>query len=127
MPTTAGCTAFAFAPAQHAVVVQKLLTTMTASSYHLYALPNTTPPKPGLKRVTADGVEIAVEVWEMPISQVGSFLALIPAPLTPPAPSGLLGMCSGAGRWQHCQTVPTCLQPMNWLRFTIHQLCSPHK
>ena len=53
----------------------------TAEHYRLYALPNTTPPKPGLKRVAAHGAAIAVEVWDMPVSQVGSFLALIPAPL----------------------------------------------
>ena len=56
-------------------------TTTTAAHYRLYALPNTTPPKPGLKRVTTDGATIALEVWDMPMSQVGSFLALIPAPL----------------------------------------------
>ena len=53
----------------------------TAEHYRLYALPNTTPPKPGLKRVAAHGAAIAVEVWDMPVSQLGSFLALIPAPL----------------------------------------------
>ena len=53
----------------------------TAAHYRLYALPNTTPPKPGLRRVAAHGAAIAVEVWDMPVSQLGSFLALIPAPL----------------------------------------------
>jgi allophanate hydrolase len=51
-----------------------LQTTTTATSYRLYALPNTTPPKPGLKRVTTNGAAIAVEVWDMPAAQVGSFL-----------------------------------------------------
>ena len=55
--------------------------TTTSNNYRLYALPNTTPPKPGLRRVTADGAAIAVEVWNVPLTQVGSFLALIPAPL----------------------------------------------
>ena len=55
--------------------------TTTSNNYRLYALPNTTPPKPGLKRVTVDGAAIALEVWDVPLSQVGSFLALIPAPL----------------------------------------------
>lgn len=55
--------------------------TTTAAHYRLYALPNTTPPKPGLKRVMTEGEAIVVEVWDVPISQVGSFLALIPAPL----------------------------------------------
>lgn len=60
---------------------QLVQTTTTAVHYRLYALPNTTPPKPGLKRVATDGAGIALEVWDMPISKVGSFLALIPAPL----------------------------------------------
>jgi allophanate hydrolase len=55
--------------------------TSTAPQYRLYALPNTTPPKPGLQRVGHGGAAIAVEVWDVPLDQVGSFLALIPAPL----------------------------------------------
>ena len=60
---------------------QLLQATTTAPRYRLYALPNTKPPKPGLKRVTSGGASIAVEIWNMPIAQVGSFLALIPEPL----------------------------------------------
>ena len=56
-------------------------TTHTSTHYRLYALPGTVPPKPGLKRVEAQGAAIAVEVWEMPLAHVGSFLALIPSPL----------------------------------------------
>ena len=56
-------------------------TTTTADHYRLYALPNTTPPKPGLRRVASGGAAIAIEVWDVPVAQVGSFLALIPAPL----------------------------------------------
>ncbi|MCM2342046.1 allophanate hydrolase [Rhodoferax sp.] len=55
--------------------------THTAAHYRLYALPGTTPPKPGLKRVAGQGAAIAVEVWNMPLQQLGSFLALIPSPL----------------------------------------------
>lgn len=55
--------------------------THTAEHYRLFALPATTPPKPGLKRVDSQGAAIAVEVWEMPQEHVGSFLALIPPPL----------------------------------------------
>jgi allophanate hydrolase len=55
--------------------------TSTAASYRLYALPGTVPPKPGLRRVSTDGAAIALEVWDMPQDQVGSFLALIPQPL----------------------------------------------
>ncbi len=56
-------------------------TTTTAPAYRLYALPGTTPRKPGLQRVKQGGVAVAVEVWAMPQSQLGSFLALIPPPL----------------------------------------------
>jgi allophanate hydrolase len=55
--------------------------TRTAPNYRLFALPNTTPPKPGLLRVSSGGSSIAVEVWDVPITEVGSFLALIPPPL----------------------------------------------
>ena len=57
--------------------------TTTTPHYQLFALPNTTPPKPGLQRASAcdSGAAIAVEVWDVPIDAVGSFLALIPPPL----------------------------------------------
>ncbi|MFT3954272.1 MAG: allophanate hydrolase [Piscinibacter sp.] len=55
--------------------------TTTAPRYRLHALPGTVPPKPGLVRDEAQGHAIALEVWAMPQSAVGSFLALIPAPL----------------------------------------------
>ena len=55
--------------------------TTTSPHYRLYALPNTTPPKPGLLRVADGGAAIAIEVWDVPAAQVGSFLALIPPPL----------------------------------------------
>ena len=54
----------------------------TAPLYRLYALANTQPPKPGLLRVAPGaGAAIEVEVWEMPLSEYGAFVALIPAPL----------------------------------------------
>lgn len=59
-------------------------TTTTAARYRLYALPDTTPPKPGLQRVAdgdPGGTAIAVEVWDVPLAGVGTFLAGIPAPL----------------------------------------------
>ena len=57
-------------------------TTKTASGYRLYALPNTTPPKPGLVRApTFPGGGIEVEVWAMPTHEFGIFVAAIPAPL----------------------------------------------
>ena len=55
--------------------------TRTAPHYQLYALPGTTPPKPGLIRLKAGGASIEVEVWEMPVDAYGSFVAGIPAPL----------------------------------------------
>jgi len=68
--------------------------TTTSANYRLYALPNTTPPKPGLKRVAAGkGKQIIVEVWEMPASAFGSFVDLIPAPL------GIGNVELADGRW----------------------------
>lgn len=60
---------------------QRIASTYTSADYQLYALPNTTPPKPGLLRVASGGSAIAVEVWEMPLAAFGSFVALIPEPL----------------------------------------------
>lgn len=53
----------------------------SAKSYRLFALPNTTPPKPGLVKAASNGMAIDLEVYAMPRSEVGSFLELIPAPL----------------------------------------------
>jgi allophanate hydrolase len=71
--------------------------THTAARYQLFALPHTTPPKPGLQRAAADqaGASIAVEVWDMPTDAVGSFFALIPPPL------GLGSVELIDGRWVH--------------------------
>ena len=79
--------------------------THTARAYQLYALANTTPPKPGLVRVGADrratslagaaggdaagnkaggsagGTAIAMELWDLPLVRFGEFVAEIPAPL----------------------------------------------
>lgn len=55
--------------------------TQTAAEYRLFALPNTTPPKPGLVRVKDGGAPIEVEVWELPVAHYGSFVAGIPEPL----------------------------------------------
>ena len=53
----------------------------SAKTYRLFALPNTSPPKPGLVKSSSNGAAIDLEVYEMPIGEVGSFLGLIPAPL----------------------------------------------
>lgn len=59
-----------------------LRATETSPDYRLFALPGTVPPKPGMLRVPAGtGAPIALEVWDMPAAQYGSFVALIPAPL----------------------------------------------
>ena len=53
----------------------------SAPFYKLFALPGGPPHRPGMVRVGAGGAEIAMEVWEMPASAFGSFVAGIPAPL----------------------------------------------
>lgn len=63
-----------------------LAVTHTAPRYRLHALPGTVPPKPGLARVPDDappeeGHAIELEVYALPLSSIGSFLALIPPPL----------------------------------------------
>ena len=75
-----------------------LALTRTAPCYRLHALAGTAPAKPGLARVAEGGVSIAVEVYEMPIERMGSFVALIPPPL------GLGSVelehdCGAWGRW----------------------------
>jgi len=53
----------------------------TAPCYRFYALPGTTPPKPGLVRVGEGGAAIAVEVWELAAAAFGGFVAAVPPPL----------------------------------------------
>ena len=54
----------------------------TAPDYRLFALPGTTPAKPGLLRVVpGTGRRIALEIWSMPLREYGSFVAEIPPPL----------------------------------------------
>ena len=53
----------------------------SASTYKLYALPGGPPWRPGMVRVASGGAAIPLEIWEMPASQFGSFVAGIPAPL----------------------------------------------
>ncbi|HTB60036.1 MAG TPA: allophanate hydrolase [Polyangia bacterium] len=55
--------------------------TRTAPVYRLYALPNTTPAKPGLARVDGNGVAIEVEVWGLSAEAFGTFVAAVPPPL----------------------------------------------
>ena len=56
--------------------------THTAPRYRLFALPGTTPPKPGMVRAAAaDGHAIALEIWRLSPAAFGSFVAAIPSPL----------------------------------------------
>jgi allophanate hydrolase len=64
---------------RHARLVR---TAHTAPAYRLFALANTTPPKPGLIR-TNEPVDrgIEVEIWELAPAEFASFVDLIPPPL----------------------------------------------
>lgn len=54
----------------------------TAPDYRLYALPGTTPEKPGLVREPGfAGPGLEVEVWSLSPAAFGTFVARIPAPL----------------------------------------------
>ncbi len=55
--------------------------TQTAACYRLYLLPGGPPQRPGLVRVNEDGAAIELEVWTLPATMVGDFIAGIPAPL----------------------------------------------
>ena len=69
-------------PLNHQLTERKahlIATTQTAPTYRFYALPD--GKRPGLIKVQAGGASIACEVWEIPASQFGSFVAGIPAPL----------------------------------------------
>jgi allophanate hydrolase len=54
----------------------------TAAAYRLYELPGSTPGNPGLVRVSARGVPIEVELWQMPLDRFGEFVAKVPPPLS---------------------------------------------
>ncbi|MGV8917320.1 MAG: allophanate hydrolase [Pseudomonas sp.] len=69
--------------------------THSSADYQLYALAGGPPFRPGMVRVAQDGVAIAVEVWELPSAELGSFLTGIPAPL------GLGKVQLADGRWEN--------------------------
>lgn len=59
-----------------------LKATRTSDAYRLFALAGGPPFRPGMTRgQPGTGAPIAVELWTLPLEQVGSFLAGIPAPL----------------------------------------------
>ncbi|WP_429318419.1 allophanate hydrolase [Paraburkholderia sp. GAS448] len=68
--------------------------TTSAPHYRLYALTGGGVSRPGMARVSQASAAIAVEVWELPSAEVGSFLAGIPAPL------GLGKIELADGRWE---------------------------
>ena len=55
--------------------------TQTAPNYRLYALAGGPPFRPALVLDKTQGAAIEVEVWTLPLSEFGSFVANIPAPL----------------------------------------------
>jgi allophanate hydrolase len=57
-----------------------IASTATAPLYRLHAL-ETTPPKPGLVRVSEGGVRIDGEVWRLPAAGFARFTAAVPAPM----------------------------------------------
>ena len=54
--------------------------THTAPAYRLYAMANSTPPKPALVH-SGDGAALEVEVYELDHAGFGSFVEEVPAPL----------------------------------------------
>ena len=60
----------------------RLLTrTQSAPVYRMFALAGGPPYRPAMVRVADGGVPLEVEVWTLPASAYGSFVAGIPAPL----------------------------------------------
>lgn len=57
--------------------------TKTSPHYRLYALPNSSPAKPGIQRVFSnmDGESISVEIWDVPTENFGKFISMVPHPL----------------------------------------------
>ena len=55
--------------------------TVSSPHYRLYALAGGPPARPGMVRVAGGGCSIEVEVWELPASELGTFVAGIAAPL----------------------------------------------
>jgi allophanate hydrolase len=53
----------------------------TAASYRLFTFTEGLVPKPGLVRVNSGGVNLPLELWDLPEQAWGGFLALIPHPL----------------------------------------------
>lgn len=56
-------------------------TVYTADCYRFYALPGGPPFRPGLVRVHEGGGSVEAEIWSLPATRWGDFIALIPSPL----------------------------------------------
>ena len=54
--------------------------TLTAPTYRLFSLANTSPPKPGMIR-SENGASLEIEIWELAAAEFGMFVAAIPSPL----------------------------------------------
>lgn len=67
--------------------------TKTAPFYKLFALANTTPPKPGLMYVSEGGQAIEIEIWQIPLANFGAIVAEVPAPL------GIGNLLCADGQW----------------------------
>ena len=70
-------------------------TTRTSRQYRLFALPATSPPKPGLIRSPDDGRGIEVEVWRLDAAAFGRFVSRVRTPLC----IGSIEMADGS--WVH--------------------------
>ena len=53
----------------------------TAPAYRLYALADGPTPKPGMVRSAEGGIRVPLELWDLPESAWGGFLARVPQPL----------------------------------------------
>lgn len=61
---------------------QFVRTARSSDRYNFFALAGGPPERPGLVRTEESGGEpIGLEIWSLPLDQIGSFLAGIPAPL----------------------------------------------
>ncbi|KAK1999994.1 urea carboxylase [Colletotrichum falcatum] len=70
------------------------IVTTTSPNYRFYSLNvGGTVKKPGLKRVPGGGSAVQVEVWNLPIAELGSFLRTVPSPL------GIGSVELADGRW----------------------------
>ena len=78
--------------------------TQTTRDYKLFALPGTTPPKPGLLRVAdGEGAAIACEIWSLDAAGFGAFVSRIP----PPLGIGTLRLADGSAKGFLCEAEAT--------------------